>query len=67
MDKYVGTDVGIYHIISECNHKDTDGHKLYNVVCRFCGVERCMRLHDIRYPKTYLHNGSGHRLFNKVV
>lgn len=48
MDKYVGTDIGIYHIESVCDKKDFDGHKLYHVKCRYCEYEGDMRLFNIK-------------------
>ena len=48
MDKYVDTDVGIYHIEYECDKRDHDGHKLYHVKCRYCKYEGDMRLFNIK-------------------
>lgn len=49
-EKIVGTRIGIYDVLSECNHKTNDGHKLYRVKCSECGYETDMRLTDI--PRT---------------
>ena len=48
MDKYVNTDIGIYHIESLCERKSNDGHKLYHVKCRYCEFESDMRLSNIK-------------------
>ena len=50
MDKYIGTDIGIYHVKSVCDRKDTDGHKLYHVKCRYCEYESNLRLFDVKKP-----------------
>lgn len=48
MDKYVNTNVGIYHIESVCNYCDTSGQKLYHVKCNICGFESNMRLYNAK-------------------
>lgn len=55
MDKYVGTDIGIYHIESVCDNRDTDGHKLYHAKCRYCEYENDMRLSTIKHATTCKH------------
>lgn len=55
MDKYVNTDVGIYHIESVCERRDTDGHKLYHAKCRYCNYENDMRLSSIKQPTVCKH------------
>lgn len=55
MDKYIDTDIGIYHVMFKCDNKDTDGHALYHVKCRFCDFESDMRLYDIKYPTSCQH------------
>ena len=55
MDKYVDTDIGIYHVIAKCQHKDKDGHALYHVKCRFCDFESDMRLFNIKTPTICKH------------
>lgn len=55
MDKYVNTDIGIYHIESICDRKDADGHKLYHVKCRYCEYENDMRLFNIKHATVCKH------------
>ena len=55
MDKYVGTDIGIYHIESVCDKKDTDGHKLYHAKCRYCEYENDMRMSTIKHATICKH------------
>ena len=60
MDKYVNTDIGIYHVESVCDRRDADGHKLYHAKCRHCGYENDMRLFTIQHAKMCRHqNRSG--------
>ena len=62
MDKYVGTDVGIYHVESVCEQKDTDGHKLYHVKCKYCEYESDMRLFNIKQATICKHKNRMGRL-----
>lgn len=55
MDKYVGTDIGIYHIESVCDNRDTDGHKLYHAKCKYCEYENDMRLSTIKHATMCKH------------
>ena len=55
MDKYVNTDVGIYHIESVCDERDADGHKLYHAKCRYCEYENDMRLSTIKHATMCRH------------
>lgn len=55
MDKYVDTDVGIYHIESLCDKRDKDGHKLYHAKCRYCEYENDMRLSTIKHATMCKH------------
>ena len=64
MDIYVGTDIGIYHVDSLCEHRATDGHKLYHVKCKYCDFESDMRLFDIKYPKVCKHKSITGRTIN---
>lgn len=50
MDEYVGKDIGIYHIESLCDKKDSSGQKIYHVKCKYCGFESDMRLYNIKQP-----------------
>ena len=55
MDEYVGKDIGIYHIESLCDKKDSSGQKLYHVKCRYCGFESDMRLYNAKQPTICKH------------
>lgn len=54
-DENVGKRIGIYDVISVCDHKATDGHKLYHVKCSMCGWENDMKLSDIKYATRCIH------------
>lgn len=41
-NEIVGTRIGIYDVLYECEHKSKDGHKLYHVKCSMCGHENDM-------------------------
>lgn len=44
----VGSRVGIYDVLYECETKDSDGHRLFHVKCSKCGWETDMRMHMIK-------------------
>ena len=54
-DKYVGTDIGIYHIESLNDELAPDGHKVYHVKCRYCEFENDMKMWDIKQPQICKH------------
>ena len=43
MSSVIGQTYGIYTVMYECNHKSTDGHRLFHVKCNQCGFETDMR------------------------
>lgn len=51
----IGTRIGIYDILYECNFKSNDGHKLYHVKCCECGYETNMQLRHIGDAKKCTH------------
>jgi hypothetical protein len=55
MKKYIDRDVGIYHIEYVCANRDTDGHLLYHVKCRYCEYENDMRMSSIKRAKMCNH------------
>ena len=55
MDKYVNTDIGIYHIESVCDWKDTDGHKLYRCKCNVCNGVYIRRISELKSCKQCRH------------
>lgn len=54
----VGQTYGIYTIMYECNHKSTDGHRLFHVRCNQCGFETDMRFDCIAKIKECKHTKS---------
>ena len=51
----VGTQIGIYDVLYECDFKANDGHKMYHVRCSECGWETDKRKIDIERVKTCTH------------
>ena len=43
----IGTKIGIYEVLRECDYKASDGHKMYHVRCCECGWETDKRKIDI--------------------
>lgn len=60
-DKYVGKDIGIWHIDYLCDRKANDGHKIYHATCNSCGVEVEMIISCIKSAKkcTHKNNSTG--------
>lgn len=54
-DSIVGTRIGIFDVLYECDYKANDGHRLYHVKCIECGYESDMQQHKIGYTKTCTH------------
>lgn len=55
----VGTRIGIYDVLYECEEKTNDGHKLYHVKCTKCGWESNMQKSHIDRAKKCNHVGLG--------
>ena len=53
----IGTRIGIFDVLYECDHKANDGHRLYHVKCVECGFESDMKKQDIGRPTTCTHFG----------
>ncbi len=53
----VGTQVGIYNVLYECDHKTKCGHKLYHVQCIECEHEFDMMKSDINRAQECKHRG----------
>ena len=51
----IGTKIGIYEVIYQCDYKTNDGHKLYHVKCLECGFETDMKKADIKVSKKCNH------------
>ena len=56
-DSIVGTRIGIFDVLYECDYKANDGHKLYHVKCIECGFETDIQKSGIARPKVCLHVG----------
>lgn len=56
-DSIIGSRLGIYDVISECETKANDGHKLYHVKCSICGWESDMIKAHINQAKICKHIG----------
>ena len=51
----VGTQVGIYNVLGECDFRAKDGHKMYHVQCIYCGFETNMIKSSIGGAKKCTH------------
>ncbi len=56
-DEIIGTRIGIYDILYECDFKDKDGHRLYHVRCSECGWETDMRKSCLERARHCTHIG----------
>ena len=55
----VGTHIGIYDVLYECEKRADDGHKLYHIKCTECGWETDMLKAQINRAKKCTHVGLG--------
>lgn len=55
----IGTQIGIYDVLYECQEIANDGHKLYHVKCTKCGREFNMAKSHINKAKQCNHIGLG--------
>lgn len=55
MEDIIGKHIGIYDVLSECDYRGNDGHKLYHVRCCECGAEFDMKKLQIKQTKTCAH------------
>ena len=53
-ENIVGTRIGIYDVLYECDYKSNDGHRLFHVKCPQCGWETDIQMHHIKYTKNYI-------------
>lgn len=51
----IGTKIGIYVVLYECNFKSNDGHRMFHVKCSECGWETDIQMHQIKYVKQCRH------------
>lgn len=66
-DGVVGTTVGLFDILYECDFKSNDGHRMFHVRCKECGWETDMKFSDIkrRIGKQCKHVNSNGRCINR--
>lgn len=55
----IGTRIGIYDVLYECNERAGDGHRLYRVKCTVCNREFSMIKSQINRAKHCAHIGLG--------
>lgn len=55
----IGTKIGIYDVLYECEERASDGHKSYRVKCTVCGQEFNMIKSQINRAKHCTHVGLG--------
>lgn len=51
----VGTRIGLYDVLYECDFKSNDGHRMFHVKCSKCGWETNIQMHQIKYTKKCKH------------
>lgn len=44
----IGTRIGLYDVLYECDFKSNDGHRMFHVKCSECGWETNMQMHQIK-------------------
>lgn len=54
----VGTRIGIYSVLYECDYKSNDGHRMYHVKCSKCGWETDMQKSHIKIATICNHQNS---------
>ena len=54
-ENIIGTKIGIYEILYECDFKSNDGHRMCHVKCSECGWETNKQMHQIKYVKECKH------------
>lgn len=60
----VGTKIGIFDVLSECDFKSNDGHKMYHVKCSICGWESDVQIRNIRNTKKCKHKNRFQNFIN---
>lgn len=58
-ENIVGSRIGIYDVLYECENKTKDGHKQYHVRCIECGYETDTVKSNIGKPKVCKHKNAG--------
>lgn len=72
MGKYVnkeivGTRIGIFDVLKECDFKSNDGHRMFRVKCLNCGWESNMQMHKIKYARKCNHVEITGRYINPFI
>ena len=67
-ESIIGTRIGIFDVLYECDHKSNDGHRLYHVKCVECGHEADIQKRHIYIPTACTHLGINgtHKQYNYV-
>ena len=66
-DSIVGTRIGIYDVMYECDFRANDGHRLYHVKCSECGWETDMIKSQIDKASSCTHIGLGGKYKNQTT
>ena len=59
----VGTRIGLYDVLYECDFKSNDGHRMFHIKCSECGWETDAQMHQINYLSkrcTHVNNANGY-------
>lgn len=65
----IGTRIGIYDVLHECDFKSSDGHRMYHVRCSKCGWETNMQKRIIKRTKkcTHINKNGSYKMFNVYI
>ena len=59
----VGTRIGLYDVLYECDFKSNDGHRMFHIKCSKCGWETDAQMHQINHLSkqcTHANNANGY-------
>ena len=59
----VGTRIGLYDVLYECDFKSNDGHRMFHIKCSKCGWETDAQMHQINHLSkqcTHVNNVNGY-------
>lgn len=60
----VGTRIGLYDVLYECDFKSNDGHRMFHVKCSECGLESDVQIRNIRNTKKCKHKNRFQNFIN---
>lgn len=60
----VGTRIGLYDVLYECDFKSNDGHRMFHVKCSECGWESDVQIRNIRNTKKCKHKNRFQNFIN---